>query len=128
MGSKFSFGLKGSSHQTEDWLKKMAQGDIFDSLSRYGEEGVRELAKATPKESGETANAWSYEILKDGKSYSIIWSNSNIVGGTPVAVLLQVGHATRNGAYIQGVDYINPALRPVFDRMASEAWKKVTST
>lgn len=121
------FSSSGSTDATEAWLKKLASGDIYDSLAHFGQEGVNALAAATPKDSGETANSWSYEIVKDATSWSIIWSNSHVVDGRPIAVLIQLGHATGTGGYVQGVDYINPALRPVFDRIIQEAGKVVKS-
>lgn len=123
----FSFSAKGDFKQTEDWLRKMASPDIFATLERYGSQGVAALRAATPIDSSQTANSWDYEVVKDGKSYSIIWTNSNVVDGTPVAILLQYGHGTRNGGYVQGRDFINPALQGIFDQMAEEAWKAVTS-
>lgn len=119
---------KGSFQNTEAFLNKMAKSDIFSALSHYGQEGVRALANATPTDSGLTASSWSYEILQDATSWSIVWSNSNIAAGRPIAILLQYGHATGTGGYVDGQDYINPALRPVFDQIANEAWKVVTST
>lgn len=123
----FSVSSSGSFDSTESFLKQMASGGLFDQLSRYGEAGVQALRSATPVETGETANSWYYEIVQDGKSWSIIWGNSHVEDGRPIAVLLQYGHATRTGGYVEGVDYINPALRPIFDQIASEAWKAVTS-
>lgn len=123
----FGFESSGSFDKTEAWLRKLASGDIFSSLARYGQEGVNALAAATPVDSSETANSWYYEIVQDGSSWSIIWGNSNVVDGRPIAVLLQYGHGTRTGGYVDGRDYINPALQPIFDRIATEAWKVVTT-
>jgi hypothetical protein len=122
-----SFTAKGDFKRTEDFLKKMLKGDLFAALDRYGQEGVQALAAATPKDSGETASSWSYEIKKDAGSYSIIWSNGHMADGTPVAVLIQVGHGTGTGGYVSGRNFINPALRPIFDRIANDVWKEVTS-
>ena len=122
-----SASSSGSFDSIESFLKKAASGSIFNTLSRYGQEGVNALAAATPKDSSETANSWTYEIVQDGKSWSIIWGNTNVVDGTPVAILLQMGHGTGTGGYVEGRDYINPALQPIFDRIAAEAWKAVTS-
>jgi hypothetical protein len=90
--------------------------------------GVAALQAATPKDSADTANGWYYEIVSKPGYFAIHWLNSNIVnpGQIPVAVLIQYGHATRNGGYVEGVDYINPALRPIFDQMAADMWKEVT--
>lgn len=123
----FSFESSGSFDKTEAWLSKLASGDIYSSLERFGQEGVSALAAATPTDTGETASSWYYEIQQDATSWSIIWGNSNIVSGRPIAVLLQYGHGTRNGGYVEGRDYINPALAGIFDRIANEAWKVVTS-
>ena len=123
----FSLSSSGSTDRTEKWLKKLADGEIFNALQRYGQEGVNALAAATPVESGQTANSWYYEIIQNGSSWSIVWGNSYVVAGTPVAILLQHGHGTGTGGYVQGRDYINPALRPIFDQIAAEAWKVVTS-
>lgn len=117
----------GSFDNTEAFLRNAMRPDIFDQLSRYGQEGVDALKAATPVDSGETANAWYYEILKDSSSWSIIWGNDHVEEGRPIAVLLQYGHGTRTGGYVEGRDYINPALRPIFDQMESEGWKVVIS-
>jgi hypothetical protein len=123
----FGFSTSGSFDRTEEWLKRLAEGDIYSKLERYGQEGVDALSAATPRDSGETANSWYYEIVRDSTSWSIIWGNSNVVDGRPIAVLLQYGHGTGTGGYVQGEDYINPALKPIFDRIATEAWKAVTT-
>lgn len=98
---------------------------IFHS---YGRLGVQELQKATPKKTGTTSNSWNYEIVKENGKTSLIWTNDNINKGAVIAILIQYGHGTRNGGYVQGVDYINPALRTTFDRMSKELWKAVTSS
>jgi hypothetical protein len=121
------FESKGSFDNTEAWLKKMSDGRIFESLGRFGAAGVSALARATPTDTRLTANSWTYEIVQDSKSWSIIWGNTNIEDGRPIAILLQYGHGTRTGGYVQGRDYINPALQPIFDQMAEEAWKAVRS-
>lgn len=123
----FSFESKGSFDKLEASLRKLAAGDVFSSLEHYGQEGVNALAAATPTDSGETASSWYYEIVNDGKSWSIIWGNTHVVSGRPIAVLIQYGHGTRTGGYVEGRDYINPALQSIFDRIANEAWKAVTS-
>lgn len=122
-----SASSSSSGDSTEAWLKRMAQGSsMFASLERFGQAGVAALSAATPRESGETANAWFYEVIQDGKSWSIVWGNNHVEDGRQIAVLLQYGHATRTGGYVQGRDYINPALAPIFDQMATEGWKVVT--
>lgn len=117
----------GSFDNIETFLKKMSSMSIYDQLARFGQDGVTALAAATPQDSGETANSWHFEIIKDGFTWSIVWGNSNIVAGRPIAILLQYGHGTGTGGYVEGRDYINPALRPVFDRIAAEAWRVVTA-
>lgn len=105
----------------------MSKFDIRSTLERYGAEGVRALASSTPVESGLTANSWAFEVRNSGNSWTIAWTNSNIVGGVPVAILLQYGHGTGTGGYVQGIDYINPAVRPIFDKIAEDVWKAVKS-
>lgn len=122
------FSSSGSTDRTEKWLKELADGHIFNALSKYGQMGVDALAAATPRDSSLTANSWYYEIVQDKTSWSIIWGNSNVVDGRPIAVLLQYGHGTGTGGYVEGRDYINPALKPIFDQIATEAWKAVTSS
>lgn len=122
------YSSKGSFNRTENWLKRLIHGNAYASLDRFGREGVQALASATPKDSDLTASSWTYEILRDHKSTSIIWGNTNIVDGRPIAILLQYGHATGTGGYVEGRNYINPALQPIFDRIAADVWKAVTST
>lgn len=118
---------KGSFKNLDKFLQRMSKGDIFRSLDKYGREGAQALASATPKESGLTAASWGYEVFNDRAGWTIRWYNSNVVDGVPVAILLQVGHGTGTGGYVSGRDYINPALKPVFDRIAESVWKVVTS-
>lgn len=122
-----SFESRGSTDKTEAFLKKMVRGDVFDILDRYGQEGVSILSNATPVDSALTANSWYYEIVKHRGTYSIVWRNSHVVDGFPVAIMLSYGHGTRTGGYVTGRDYINPAMRPLFDRIANDVWKAVTS-
>jgi hypothetical protein len=116
----------GSFKSLEAQLQKMRDGQIFEQLTHYGQEGVSALSAATPAESGVTASSWSFEIIRDATSWSIVWGNSNMAGPTPVAVLIQLGHGTGTGGYVEGRDFINPALQPIFDRIANDAWKAVT--
>lgn len=118
---------KGSFDNTEKFLKKLSNAnEVYATLERYGKLGVQALARATPVDEGETARSWTYEIVKDSKSWSIIWDNTHIRNGRPIAILLQYGHATRTGGLVRGRDYINPALKPIFDQIEAEAWKAVT--
>lgn len=119
------FRQKGNFKRTSDFLKRASSLNLDAILNQYGQEGVEALRAATPKDTGTTANSWSYSIHKDAGSITITWSNSNIVDGVPIAVILQYGHGTRNGGYVQGTDYINPAMKPIFDKIAQRAWEEV---
>lgn len=119
---------KGNFNNTEKLLKKSLGNDWISVLEDYGRQGVQELAAATPIDSGETASAWDYEIVREGGRVSVIWNNSNINNGVNIAIILQYGHGTGWGGYVVGRDYINPALRPIFDKMADAAWKEVSGS
>lgn len=120
---------RGNFNNTERFLERVKNGKYLRQFDEYGRRGVEALASATPVDTGKTAASWYYEIVRNGKgSYSIQWKNSNISDGVLVAILIQYGHGTKNGAYVQGVDYINPALEPIFDIIADDAWKEVTSS
>lgn len=127
MSIVISFKHKGSFAKTEKLLTKSLGKDYRKILEQYAKQGVEALSNATPIESGETASSWYYEIIQNGSSLSIIWKNSHSNKGVNIAIILQYGHATRNGGYVRGRDYINPALRPIFDKLAEAAWKEVTS-
>lgn len=122
----FSLTSSGSFNSTEKYLKKMARGDAFRLLDRYGSMGVEALRSATPVDSSETANSWSYKVERKSGRYSIKWMNSHMAGGTPVVILLQYGHGTGTGGYVQGRDFINPAIKPIFDKIADAVWREVT--
>lgn len=122
-----TFGQRGSFQKLERFLKKISQDDIFKVLDGLGQAGVNALKQATPIDSGLSAASWYYETKKEKGSYTISWRNSNVVSGVPVVILLQYGHGTGTGGYVQGVDFINPALKPIFDKIADEAWRVVTS-
>lgn len=123
-----SIKSSGDFKKTESFLAKMKeQGRIMAVLEKYGQEGVIALASMTPMDSGLTAGSWDYEIKIESGSYSIIWKNNNLAGRVPVAILLQYGHGTGTAGYVSGRDYINPAIRPIFDRIAEQVWKEVTS-
>jgi hypothetical protein len=119
------FRQKGDFRRTSDFLKRANRLNLDAILNQYGQEGVEALRAATPKDTGTTANSWSYTVYKGTGSITITWSNSNIVDGVPIAVILQYGHGTRNGGYVQGTDYINPAMKPIFDKIAQRAWEEV---
>ncbi len=124
-----SFQSSGSFHHIEAFLDRMINADMFNALDQYAHEGVLALAAATPKDTGLTAASWTYEIVNTHKYASITWLNTNITSyGTPVAIMLQYGHGTGTGGYVQGEDFINPALRPIFDKIAENIWKAVTSS
>ncbi len=124
---KISIESSGSFRRTESFLSRMSRGEIFRALEGYAREGVNALASSTPVESGATASAWNYEVYKTGRTFTISWTNSNVVSGLPIAILLQYGHGTGTGGYVQGRDYINPAMQPIFDKIAENVWKVVTS-
>lgn len=122
-----SLSSSGSWDGVESWLRRMMQGpSIFAQLERFGQAGVAALQASTPTESGETANAWFYEVIQEKGSWSIVWGNNHVEDGRQIAVLLQYGHGTGTNGYVAPRDYINPALSPIFDQMAAEGWKVVT--
>lgn len=117
----------GSFDQSLAFLQRMKSRQEFAGLAKYGPIGVATLQQATPKDSAKTADSWYYEIVDRPGYYSIHWLNNNVTPqGDPIAVLLQYGHATRQGGYVEGRDYINPALKPIFDQIAADMWKEVT--
>jgi hypothetical protein len=122
-----SFSSSGSFDKTEKFLRAMQKLDIGSILQAQGQKGVVALSKATPRESGIAANSWGYEVTKTSSSVTIGWTNSDVESGYPVAIMIQYGHGTGTGGYIHGIDYINPAMRPIFDEIAETVWKAVTS-
>lgn len=123
-----SFNQRGNFNKTEKFLKNATGINYMQILEKYAQEGVIALSNATPTDSGLTANSWGYKIVKNKRSMSIMWTNSNIQDGVPIAIILQYGHGTRNGGYVQGIDYINPALQPLFNKMADAIWREVKSS
>lgn len=121
-----TFTQKGDFSKTLGFLERAKEMFKVSDLDRYGEMGVAALQSATPKDSGETANSWYYEIERTNSGAQIVWGNSNIQNGVNIAVILQYGHATRNGGFVRGVDYVNPAIKPIFEKIANDAWKEVT--
>jgi hypothetical protein len=117
----------GDFKKTEQFLSKMAKADFFNLLERYGQMGVDALADASPVDSGILANSWDYEVVRKRGEYAIIWHNTNIENGMPVAILVQYGHGTGTGGWVEGRDYINPAIRPIFDQITDEVWRQVTN-
>lgn len=115
----------GNFNKTERFLANARRLEIKKVLEKYAKTGVAALSGATPVDTGETASMWSYEIAVTRSGYSINWTNSNVVDGVPIVVLLQYGHGTGSGAYIQGRDFINPAISPIMDAIAENLWKEV---
>lgn len=120
------FRQKGDFSKLSSYLEKAKEAARIGILDKYGREGVAALASATPVETGKTAGSWYYEIKRQNGSVSLVFNNSNINKGVPIAIVLQYGHGTGTGGWVQGRDYINPAIQPVFDRIAETAWKEVT--
>lgn len=123
----FTLHESGSFKNTEAFLKKMEKGDLYSGLDGLAKEGVAALASATPRDSGLAASSWGYKIEKTKDEVSIYWTNTNVEGGQLVVILLQYGHGTGTGGYVEGQDFINPAIRPIFDKIATQVWKAVTS-
>ena len=121
-----SFRQKGDFSKLTRFLEKAKEAVRLDDLDKYGREGVAALVSATPVDTGLTANSWNYSISNSNGSITISFYNSNIQNGVPIAIILQYGHGTRNGGWVEGRDYINPAIQPVFDRIANDAWREVT--
>lgn len=123
----FSFASTRSGKRTEDYLRKLQRGDIYKSLAAEAQRGVAALASAVPKDSGLAADSWTFEIEHSRGSATIKWLNTDVENGFPVAIMLQLGYGTGTGGYVQGRDYINPAMKPVFDSIADKVWKEVTN-
>lgn len=122
----FRFRQRGNFDKTEKFLKKSFGRGYLDVLEKYAQQGVAALSAATPVDTGLTAVSWEYEIIQNDSAISIIWKNLNEHNGVNIAIILQYGHGTRNGGYVQGIDYINPALKAIFEEMEDAAWKEVT--
>lgn len=116
---------RGSFQKTERYLRAVRRRQLRDILERYAKEGMAVLAAATPVDSGVTAASWGYEISVTKSGFSVAWTNDNVVKGVPIAIILQYGHATGTGGFVQGQDYINPAIRPVIDKMTEALWREV---
>lgn len=123
-----SIKTRGDFKNTERFLNRAKNVDLRKLLEIYGERGVNALREATPYDTGKTANSWGYRIEIGNETSSIIFTNSNVNKGVNIAIILQYGHGTRNGGYVQGRDYINPALAPIFEELATSAWKEVTGS
>lgn len=116
---------KGDFNKVERFMNRFLHKEYLNILAKYGEQGVRALSNASPVDTGRMKQSWNYEIERGFGRTSLWWTNSDIENGYNIAIILQYGHGTRNGAYVEGVDFINPALRPIFESIAEEAWKEV---
>lgn len=125
MGRLISVRNTGNFQKTDRFLSGLIGVHYMRKLKKYGEKGVAALREATPKDSGKTAEAWSYEITQEPGRTAIYWKNSHVENGVNIAVILQYGHGTRTGGFVEGIDYITPAIRPIFEEMANAVWKEV---
>ena len=121
-----TFRHKGDFSKITNFLKRSKKAVKLSDLDKYGKRGVAALSSATPVDSGLTANSWYYTIERDAKGVSINFNNSNIQNGVPIAIILHYGHGTGNGGWVEGRDYINPAIQPIFDEITNDAWREVT--
>jgi hypothetical protein len=120
------FRIKGDGSKSRNYLTRVKEAARLAVLDRYGKEGVNALASATPVDSGLTASSWYYQIERQSGMAKIVFCNSNIQNGVPIAIILHYGHATGNGGWVQGREYINSAIQPVFDKLVNDAWREVT--
>lgn len=123
-----TFRHKGNFDKLTVFLEKANKSARLGDLDKYGREGVAALASATPVDTGLTASSWYYEIKRQNGVVALNFCNSNINNGVPIAIILQYGHGTRNGGWVEGRDYINPAIQPIFDKIAENAWREVTKS
>ena len=123
MGSVFKHS--GDFKQIEAWFLRAKKLQVKTILEKYGQLGVQALAKATPLDTGLTADSWHYKVSLSNDGYVINWTNDNVVDGVPIAIILQYGHGTRNGGYVPGRDYINPTLKPILDDLSNKLWEEV---
>ena len=128
MAKIISFSQKGNFKKTDKFLSRIIGKYYMHKIRYFGEKGVNALKSATPKDTGKTADAWFYEVREERGRLGIYWKNSNINDGVNIAIILQYGHGTRNGGWVEGIDYVNPAIQPIFRQMADEAWKEVVSS
>ena len=119
------FKQKGDFKNLESFLNKASNFDMRTFLDRYGREGVEALRSNTPIDSGLTASSWDYYVDTNKRTSKIVWTNTHNISGVNIAIILQYGHATKNGGYVQGQDYINPAIRPIMDKIADDVWSEV---
>lgn len=121
------FKHKGDFSKTKKFLERSKKAVNVSALEKFAAEGVAALTSATPFDSGKTATSWYYKIVESNGTVSINFCNSNIQNGVPIAIIIQYGHGTRNGGWVQGRDYINPTIQPIFDKIADAAWREVTT-
>lgn len=126
MPSIISYKTHGDLKKTDTFLRKLLHKDLTTILNKYGQKGVDALSAATPVDTGKTASSWGYVVTETPGSATITWTNSNVNNGVPIALILQYGHGTGTGGYVQGRDYIKPAIQPVFDELTQALWKEVT--
>ena len=124
---RISISNSGSFNKTDKFFKKMSENSIYSVLQKYGEIGVAELAAATPVDSGRTSSAWNYRVIIERSNARVQWYNSNENQGFSVAIGLQYGHGTGTGGYVIGRDYINPTMRPIFDKIADQVWNEIVN-
>lgn len=125
--SSISFKQKGNFKKFTSFAEHVKEHFYLGELDKYGREGVEALSAATPVDTGLTADSWYYEIVRENGRVSLNFCNSNIQNGVPIAVILQYGHATKNGSWVEGRNYIDPAIQPIFDKIAKSAWKGLTN-
>lgn len=121
-----TFRHKGDFSKFTNFLERAKEAVHLGDLDKYGREGVKALASATPVDTGKTANSWYYKIERSGNRIALRFNNSNIQNGVPIAIILQYGHGTGTGGWVEGRDYINPSIQPIFDRLVDDAWREVT--
>lgn len=120
------FRQKGDFSKTKKYFNRLQRAINSGVFDQYGKEGVAALSAATPVDTGLTSRSWSYKVVQGRNSISIVFNNSNVQNGVPIAIILQYGHATRNGGWVEGRNYINPAIQPIFDKLVRKAWGEVT--
>ncbi|MBP5598097.1 MAG: HK97 gp10 family phage protein [Pseudobutyrivibrio sp.] len=116
---------QGNFKQLNSFLERAKEAFNLGVLNRYGREGVKALSQATPEDSGTTADSWDYKIIREGSTTTLAWTNDNVVNGVNIALILQYGHATKSGTWVEGIDYINPALQPVFEEIKTQILKEL---
>lgn len=121
----FSISSSGSFKNTQAFLNKMKVGSVYQVLDKYGKEGVSALSSASPKDTSLLASSWGYVITKKRGRYTITWTNKDIENGLNIALIVQYGHGTKNGSWVEGRDFINPAIQPIFDKMIAACWEGV---